>query len=75
MKLGVVKNTGLKFAAGGTSRMFALLCLLLVLSSATIISTFPNSASAATVDPATFDHLVTGFPLTGEHELIDCESC
>ncbi|WP_455202000.1 hypothetical protein, partial [Kaarinaea lacus] len=28
-----------------------------------------------TVNVESFDHLTTGFPLTGAHSLIDCESC
>lgn len=41
-------------------------------------SFFPAAvANAATVVPDvnTFDHLATGFPLSGEHAIIDCEAC
>jgi hypothetical protein len=36
-----------------------------------------SSAGATVVQPsdAEFDHLATGFPLTGQHEVIKCEAC
>jgi len=75
MEVGGSKNTVLRRTVGSSPRVSALLCLLTASLFATFITVFPTSTSAATVDPTTFDHLVTGFPLTGEHELINCESC
>jgi len=36
---------------------------------------FQSSSHAATPSIQTFDHMTTGFPLTGLHGRIDCESC
>ena len=45
-------------------------CAALLLLTSTV-----HAADAATVDRTTFDHLTTGFELTGQHRDLPCESC
>lgn len=64
---------GLRMASD-LSRVFHRLaaCVLLVLA----LFGATNAAQAGLVKPADeFDHLATGFPLVGRHQLIPCESC
>ncbi|WP_455221400.1 hypothetical protein, partial [Kaarinaea lacus] len=50
-----------------------LFCLLLLLSCSS--SLFAATFVDENQDANAFDHLTTGFPLTGAHGLIDCEAC
>jgi len=34
-----------------------------------------SSAATVVMDPNTFDHMTTGFPLTGRHSDLECEDC
>ena len=47
-----------------------LVCAVLLMGNATTAH-----AETAVVDPYAFDHVVTGFPLTGYHTQIECEEC
>jgi hypothetical protein len=49
--------------------------LTLVFLCSSFVPTTDANAATVVPDVNTFDHLVTGFPLSGEHSLIDCEAC
>ena len=69
-----------------TSRTFALrflsskatqlwLIALAACAALLLLTSVAHAADAASVDRTTFDHLTTGFELTGQHRDLLCESC
>jgi len=68
------KGSGL---LGSWIRVVVVITLLFLLSPFTFAAVDDTSSliDEQALDLSTFDHLATGFPLTGNHAVVDCESC
>jgi hypothetical protein len=61
------RTTRTQYVSGFVADLMAAIGLLLL--------TLGNPASAAPGSTSNFDHIRTGFPLTGAHAQVDCQSC